>query len=119
MNEYTIDCTGNCVTGDEIVFEKNIFVGNYPNSKWDGTEIIYGKINKDSYGIAKGQHTFTIELLSGEKMRIKGRNLYKYAVKRKPWADEEKRKEALSNKYERSRNAKSRTYINEFGVQIN
>lgn len=119
MNEYTIDCIGNCVTGDEIVFEKDIFVGIYPNSKWDGTETIYGKIIKDSYGIAKGQHTFTIELLSGEKMLIKGRNLYKHYVYRKAWANEEERNKALSNKYERAKFAKTRTYINEFGNEVN
>lgn len=118
MNEYKIDCTGNCVTGDEVQFEKDIFVGSYPNSKWNGTETIYGKIIKDSYGSSKGQHTFTVELVSGEKMRIKGLNLYKYAVYRKAWANEEERNKALNNKYERAKFAKTRTYINEFGNEI-
>ncbi len=106
MSEYIINCTGNCVTGDEIVFEKDVWEGYYPNVKWAGTETYAGKIIKDSYGKAKGQHTFTIELLSGEKMRIKGRNLYKHSVMRKPWQDEEERLKALENKYARSKNTK-------------
>lgn len=101
-NEYNIDCTGNCVTGDEITFEKDVWIGTYPNVKWDGTESYAGKIVSDSYGKGKGQHTFTIQLLSGEKMRIKGRNLYKHSVMRKLWQDENKRKEALEDKYSRS-----------------
>lgn len=119
MNEYKIDCTGNCVTGDEIVFEKDVWKGYYPNAKWDGTESYAGKIIKDSYGKDKAQHTFTVLLLSGEKMLIKGRNLYKHSVYRKAWANEEERNKALSNKYERAKFAKTRTYINEFGNEVN
>ena len=119
MNEYNINCKGNCVTGDEIVFEKDIWRGNYPNVKWDGTESFAGIIRKDSYGKDKAQHTFTIELLSGEKMLIKGRNLYKHSVYRKPWNDENERNKALSDKYNRAKNAKSKSYINEFGNEVN
>jgi len=100
--EYSVNCTGNCVTGDEVMFEKDIFSGSYPKTRWEGTEIIFAKITKDSYGSDKGQHTFSLETLASEKMRIKGRNLYKYSVYRKVWEDEDKRKEALENKYAKS-----------------
>lgn len=71
--DYSIDCTGDCCNGDEIAF--------FNAGKSD--ERLYGIIVNDSYGAAKQQHTFTIELLDGEKMMIKGRNLYKMGVLRK------------------------------------
>ncbi|KDO39177.1 hypothetical protein CISIN_1g0392731mg, partial [Citrus sinensis] len=51
-----------------------------------GKRIVAGRIVKESYGAAKQQHTFTIEVLwsKGEKplpplrpLLIKGRNLYR------------------------------------------
>jgi hypothetical protein len=53
--------------------------------------MITGKIVKDSYGAEKQQHTFTLNLDTGLKMLIKGRNLYANGVYRKPWPDESAR----------------------------
>jgi hypothetical protein len=39
-------------------------------------KIIGGEVIKHSYGADRHQHTFTILLESGEKLLIKGRNLY-------------------------------------------
>ena len=95
MNDYNIDCTGNACIGDEVQFEKAIFSGGSfgkwgKPAKFVGTEIIEGKIIKDSYGKDKQQHTFTLETISG-KMLVKGRNLYRNGCMRKPWDDENER----------------------------
>ena len=39
-------------------------------------KIIEGNVIKESYGGKTGQHTFTIEECNGNKVIIKGRNLY-------------------------------------------
>ena len=54
----------------------------------------------------KQQHTFTIELLDGSKMLIKGRNLYKNGVLRRKWENEENRKIALDEKHDRGAKAR-------------
>lgn len=108
--EYTIDCTGDCCVDDEVMFEKAVFTGTYPKGTFSHTEVIFGKIIKDSYGKEKQQHTFTIELSDGETMRIKGRNLYRNGTKRKPWVNEELRKEFLDEKHERGSEARARAY---------
>jgi hypothetical protein len=38
--------------------------------------IIEGNVIKESYGEKTGQHTFTIQECDGNKINIKGRNLY-------------------------------------------
>jgi len=110
-----IDCTGNCCVGDEIIFERAVFSGNYFKPKFSHFETIEGKIIKDSYGAEKQQHTFTILKVDGDKMRIKGRNLYKRGVKRKIWKDENKRKEVLDEKYKRGNEARKIRDERKFG----
>lgn len=95
-DEYTINCTGDCVTGDEIAY----FNPGKSNDRQ------YGKIVADSYGQAKQQHTFTIEAENGDKILIKGRNLYKMGVYRKSWQDESKRTEAIKEKHENGNKAR-------------
>lgn len=101
--ESWVNCKGNAVTGDYVRFTKAIFSGNYPNSKFSHLEEFEGEIIKDSYGLQSHQHTFTILLISGEKMLIKGRNLYANEIVRLLWNDETLRDEALSNKYQRKK----------------
>lgn len=87
--DWKKDCTGDACTGDHVRFSKTIWVGRYPNARRAGSEIITGRIVKDSYGEAKQQHTFTIlRDDTGKKMRIKGRNLYREGCYRKLWDDE-------------------------------
>jgi hypothetical protein len=94
---YTICCTGDCVTGDEIAF----FNAGKTEKR------LYGTIVNDSYGAEKQQHTFTIELDdSPEKTLIKGRNLYKNGVYRKQWTDEAKRQKILDEKHSRGDEAR-------------
>ncbi len=103
---YSINTTGDCVVGDEVSFERATFTGSFRNAKFDGFELIQGKIVNDSYGRDKQQHTFTIELLDGSKMMIKGRNLYANGTYRKLWVDESIRGLVADEKH--SRGAKAR-----------
>jgi hypothetical protein len=105
-NEHTIDCTGDAVVGDEICFERATYVGKYPNSRFASMETIIGKIVNDSYGAAKQQHTFTILLDDGTKICVKGRNVYRNGVHRKPWANETERGAALDEKHGRGDRAR-------------
>ncbi|KAL0415019.1 UNVERIFIED_CONTAM: Zinc finger CCCH domain-containing protein 62 [Sesamum latifolium] len=75
-----------------------------------GTRVVAGRIVKESYGAAKQQHTFTIEVLwsKGEKplpplhpLLIKGRNLYRLKTMRQKWEDEGRRQKILSEKHAR------------------
>lgn len=92
--------------GDELAFEQAIFTGSFRKPKFAGTKLVTGKIVSDSYGREKQQHTFTIELATGEKMRIKGRNLYRNGLFRKPWENEAARVESLEEKHNRGASAR-------------
>lgn len=96
LRGYDYGCTGDCVTGDEIAFF----------NAGKSAERLYGRIVNDNYGRDKQQHTFTIELLDGSKMLIKGRNLYKNGVLRRKWENEENRKIALDEKHDRGAKAR-------------
>lgn len=96
LGGYDYGCTGDCVTGDEIAFF----------NAGKSAERLYGRIVNDNYGRDKQQHTFTIELLDGSKMLIKGRNLYKNGVLRRKWENEENRKIALDEKHDRGAKAR-------------
>jgi hypothetical protein len=104
---YSIRCTGDAVVGDEVAFERAVFSGSYKRPQFEGYELVKGRIISDSYGSERQQHTFTLLLEDGRKMRIKGRNLYKHGTWRKPWSDESKRLEALAEKHERGETARA------------
>lgn len=105
---YTQIITGDACTGDEVAFAEAIYKGRYPKSTFSHYEVLTGKIIKDSYGEAKQQHTFTIELsgIKGGKKLIKGRNLYKIITLAKPRPIEE-RQAALDEKHTRGDEARS------------
>lgn len=105
-SEHTINCTGDCVVGDKVAFEKATFTGSFRNAKFSGFELIKGEIIKDSYGAAKQQHTFTLRLEDGSTKRIKGRNLYANGTWRQKWDDEDKRQDALDEKHGRGDKAR-------------
>jgi len=104
---YTINTTGDCVVGDEVSFERATFTGSFRNAKFAGFELIQGKIINDSYGRDKQQHTFTIELLNGSKITIKGRNLYANSTYRKQWLDESLRGQVADEKHARGAKARA------------
>jgi len=104
---YDIKATGDCVTGDNVRFQRAVFAGSYKKPHFSHLEIVTGIIVNDSYGTDKQQHTFTLELEDGRKSTIKGRNLYRNGVWRKPWVNEALRGEALDEKHNRGDNARS------------
>lgn len=103
---YNIKCTGDACVGDEVRFERATFTGSFRNAKFAGFEMITAKIVKDSYGADKQQHTFTLELENGDRIRIKGRNLYANGTYRKPWKNEKERLVSLNEKHERGDRAR-------------
>ena len=106
---YTVDITGDACKGDKVMFARAKFTGSRRRPKFAGIEIITGEIVKDSYGYAKSQHTFTIKT-GGEKMMIKGRNLYGIATFAKP-RETDDRRDALDDKHERGEQARERKIV--------
>jgi len=104
---YTIRATGDCVTGDNVRFQRAVFEGSFRSPSFSHFETVTGIIVNDSYGADKQQHTFTLLLEDGRKSTIKGRNLYRNGVWRKPWVNEADRGEALDEKHNRGDNARS------------
>ena len=104
---YTINCTGDCVVGDHVSFERATFSGSFRNAKFAGFELVQGYVVADSYGRDKQQHTFTLALADGSKLQIKGRNLYANGTYRKMWADESQRGLAADEKHARGQSARS------------
>ena len=106
-SEYSINAKGDAVVGDKVRFEKAVFSGSFRSAKFERFELITGEIIKDSYGDVKQQHTFTLLLSNGEKMIIKGRNLYRNGLWRKPWINENEREQSLIEKHRRGSQARS------------
>jgi len=106
--EYVFNATGDCVTGDQIRFQRAIFTGSFRSPKFSHLQELEGIVVSESYGAKKGQHTFTILLTDGTKLRIKGRNLYRYGVKRAAWLDEDERKRVAAEKHARGDDARAK-----------
>lgn len=75
-----------------------------------GKRTVAGRVVKESYGAAKQQHTFTVEVLwcKGIKklpplfpLLVKGRNLYRLKTYRQPWKNEAERRKVLAEKHRR------------------
>ncbi|CAL4924756.1 unnamed protein product [Urochloa decumbens] len=112
---FLFNCKGDACKGDVVMFEQNIYrrkkgAPRGVKGHLCGQRTNAGRIIKESYGTAKQQHTFTIEILwsKGYKpwpplhpLLIKGRNLYKDQTMRQPWCDEEERNRAIQEKHER------------------
>lgn len=73
------------VTGMLIRFSEAVFTGSYPHAQFSHERGIVALIVKESYGAEKGQHTFTLQVVSCSddslsafsQIRRKGRNVYK------------------------------------------
>ena len=111
---YTLDCTGDCVVGDEVEFQRATFTGSWKKPKFNGYETIRAQIIKDSYGEMKQQHTFTLMAEDGRKILIKGRNLYRKGIMRKPWSDESQRERVRAEKHERGEQAREARYVRKY-----
>ncbi|XP_061341815.1 uncharacterized protein LOC133288121 isoform X2 [Gastrolobium bilobum] len=75
-----------------------------------GNRTVAGRVVKESYGAAKQQHTFTVEVMWSSGVRrlpplfpllVKGRNLYKQKTYRQRWENEADRVKVLSEKHRR------------------
>ncbi|XP_020232205.1 zinc finger CCCH domain-containing protein 62 [Cajanus cajan] len=114
-SSFVLNCKGDACTGDVVLFEQNVYemfniASRSASGPPCGKRIVAGRIVKESYGAAKQQHTFTIEVLwsKGEKplpplhpLLIKGRNLYRLKTMRQKWEDEVKRQKILMEKHSR------------------
>lgn len=107
---YPIDCTGDCVAGDEIRYQEVVYKGVYPKQTPTGKRWIYGVILSESYGKEKQQHTFKLKVLfssgvdalePGRIVQRKGRNVYARGTRRKLWPHEDMRELALHEKHAR------------------
>jgi hypothetical protein len=105
ITKFPIDAGDDVVTGDHIQFMEGVFVG-YGNAHCVGTRMIQARVIKESYGELTQQHTFTLEVIAatgteppapGVTIRRKGRN----DVRRKEWADENRRQEVAGEKHAR------------------
>ncbi|KAI3870974.1 hypothetical protein MKX03_029380 [Papaver bracteatum] len=124
-SSFVYDCKGDACTGDVVMFEQNVYEMYNIASRSAagppcGTRIVVGRVVRESYGSAKQQHTFTIEVLWSKGVKplpplhpllIKGRNLYKLKTMRQLWADEEMRKKFLLEKHSRGSVARSNRKI--------
>ncbi|XP_057770871.1 zinc finger CCCH domain-containing protein 62 [Salvia miltiorrhiza] len=120
-SSFVLNCKGDACKGDIVIFEQNVYeefsiVSRSATAGPLGTRIVAGRILKESYGAAKQQHTFTIEVLwsKGEKplpplhpLLIKGRNLYRLKTMRQKWEDEGERQRILFEKHARGDAARS------------
>ena len=113
---FPISCTGDACTGDTVLFSEAVFGGSHRRPKYLGTRRIVAVILKDSYGTARQQHTFTIEVVESDGFRPlppdtkttrKGRNLYRQGTSRQPWTDETQRSQALADKHVRGDKART------------
>ncbi|XP_051135624.1 zinc finger CCCH domain-containing protein 62 isoform X2 [Andrographis paniculata] len=117
LSSFVLNCKGDACVGDTVMFVQKVNeVGKCPGE----VRLIVGRIVKESYGAAKQQHTFTIEVLwsKGKKplpplhpLLIKGRNLYKLKTMRQKWDDEGERLKILSEKHARGNAARMKRDI--------
>lgn len=103
------DCTGDVVVGDIIRFDETVWSG-YRSKRALGDRQVIATVVADSYGAAKQQHTFSLEVISssgceplevGKRVRRKGRNVYRNGTQRQPWLDEGERFAVQRDKHSR------------------
>lgn len=68
---------------DFVEWDAPQFSGSFKNAKFIGVKRKLGIVLRHSYGLDKGQHTFTILHKDGTKTLVKGRNLYPNLISHK------------------------------------
>ncbi|KAI3452047.1 hypothetical protein Pfo_008712 [Paulownia fortunei] len=117
-SSFIIDCTGDVCKGDVVLFNQKVYqiVDKMTRSRSLLRRTVAGRIVKESYGAARQQHTFTVEVLwskGAEKLDplfpllVKGRNLYKLKTYRQRWENEKERFEVLAEKHKRGAAART------------
>ncbi|GAA0147716.1 hypothetical protein LIER_07349 [Lithospermum erythrorhizon] len=118
-SSFTIDCTGDVCKGDVVLFSQKVYT-DFNRMKRSGNvsgkRTIAGRVVKESYGAAKQQHTFTVEVLWSKGLKtlpslypllVKGRNLYRLKTFRQCWKNEGERYLVLAEKHNRGAAARS------------
>ncbi|XVF17726.1 hypothetical protein REPUB_Repub10bG0148500 [Reevesia pubescens] len=117
-SSFFINCTGDVCKGDVVLFTQKVyekFNKVTRHGRLLGRRTAAGRVVTESYGKAKQQHTFTVEVLwsKGAKklpplfpLLVKGRNLYKLKTYRQRWTDEAERKNVLAEKHRRGKAAR-------------
>ena len=107
---FEIECTGDVVIGDTVLFEEAVFGGSHRKPKFLGMRVIKAEVLRESYGERKQQHTFSLRVIEstgyepieeGKEVRRKARNVYRSGTLRVRWEDESKRVEVLREKHGR------------------
>ncbi|KAG6496473.1 hypothetical protein ZIOFF_044340 [Zingiber officinale] len=84
-SSFFINCTGDVCKGDVVRFRQRVY-DKFTRRTIIGKRTIAGRVVKESYGAAKQQHTFTVEVLWSRgknalppmfPLLVKGRNLYR------------------------------------------
>ena len=116
---FNINCTGDVCMGDVVLFRQKVYEKFNKVTRQGrviGSRTVAGRVVKESYGKAKQQHTFTVEVLWSSGVRklppltpllVKGRNLYKQRTYRQRWKNEADRVKVLSEKHRRGAEARS------------
>ncbi|KFK28379.1 hypothetical protein AALP_AA8G507500 [Arabis alpina] len=127
-SSFAINCKGDVCKGDTVMFTQKVHQ-KYEKMKKSGMimgrRTVAGQVVKESYGTAKQQHTFTIEVLWCEGVQklpplypllVKGRNLYRLMTLRQRWANEDDRVKVLSEKH--NRGAAARKVMRERKIKL-
>ncbi|KAF6162585.1 hypothetical protein GIB67_003131 [Kingdonia uniflora] len=118
-SSFRINCTGDVCQGDVVVFTQRVYE-KFDEMKRSGNimgkRTIVGRVVKESYGAAKQQHTFTVEVLWSKGVKrlpplfpllVKGRNLYRLRTYRQLWDNEAERSKVLDEKHKRGSEARN------------
>ncbi|KAK3222609.1 hypothetical protein Dsin_009634 [Dipteronia sinensis] len=118
-SSFVINCTGDVCQDDVVLFTQKVY------EKFDkvtrhgrvlGKRTVAGRVVHESYGAAKQQHTFTIEVLWSKgfnklpplvPLLVKGRNLYRLRTFRQLWNNEAERVKVLAEKHKRGSAARA------------
>jgi len=112
--------TDDVVTGDMICWTETVFEGSYRRAKPVGERKITAIVKRDSYGAAKQQHTFTLEVVEcsgrapievGARIWRKGRVIYRNGVERCLWWNETNRIVVADEKHARGGEAREQRWL--------
>ncbi|KAH8508473.1 hypothetical protein H0E87_010550 [Populus deltoides] len=121
-SSFLINCRGDVCKGDVVMFVQKVyskFNKVTRHGKILGRRTVAGRVVKESYGSAKQQHTFTVEVLWSKGVKklppfspllVKGRNIYKLRTFRQCWINEAERQKVLAEKHKRDAKCHKRAH---------
>lgn len=123
MTAKWLNATGDVVPGDVIRFTEAVFGGTPWKPRYLGEREIIARVLRDSYGRDRGQHTFTLEVVSstgtealaaGTVTQRKGRNVYRNGTERRRWDDEAARDRIAAEKHARGDKARAKRFLGQW-----